>query len=91
MELRNCRDSSSAALPEHRQGSVHEFVEDYNTATMPHKKYYNLNAYESAQMAKNRGKKKDSAKCVGFILTDTRYQKSGGGSQGELAVCPNVP
>mmetsp|Transcript_2181 Transcript_2181/g.5549 ORF Transcript_2181/g.5549 Transcript_2181/m.5549 type:complete len:268 (+) Transcript_2181:61-864(+) len=36
-----------------------EFVEDYNTATMPHKKYYNLNAYESAQMAKNRGKKKD--------------------------------
>jgi len=36
-----------------------EFIEDYNTATMPSKKYYNLTAWENQQIAK-RSKKQQS-------------------------------
>ena len=33
------------------------FCEDYNTATMPSKKYYNIQAWHAAEQAKGRKKK----------------------------------
>lgn len=37
-----------------------EFMEDYNTATLPHKKYYNMEAWEAWYNAKNRGKQESA-------------------------------
>ncbi len=40
-------------LPKHEERELFKtYVEDYNTATLPHKKYYNIAAYEAKQRAK---------------------------------------
>lgn len=36
-----------------------DYIEDYNTATMPSKKYYNLQVWEKEQLAKKANKRKD--------------------------------
>jgi len=51
-----------------------EFVEDYNTATMPHKKYYNLGSWDNEQSAKrqkkNRGAEADEARQLALTSFD---------------------
>ena len=47
----------------HHQGSVRRtFVEDYNTGTLPHKKYYDLAAYERKKTLKARGDDSEEVK-----------------------------
>lgn len=51
-----------------------EFVEDYNTATMPHKKYYNLQSWDNSQTAKrdkkSRGEAADEARQIALTSFD---------------------
>lgn len=44
-------------LPKHEERELFKtYMEDYNTATLPHKKYYNVAAYEAKQRAKAASK-----------------------------------
>lgn len=50
------------ALPKHEERELFKtYVEDYNTATLPHKKYYDVAAYEAKQRVKSA--KKQSVRC----------------------------
>lgn len=51
-----------------------EFAEDYNTATLPHKKYYDLEAWERAQAAEGRGKAEGDAE-PNFMLDEERRKQ----------------
>ncbi|ORY93352.1 hypothetical protein BCR43DRAFT_496772 [Syncephalastrum racemosum] len=45
-------------LPKHRRKELFiDFMDDYNTATMPHEKYYNLGRWEARQEAIRMGEK----------------------------------
>ena len=47
-----------------------QFCEDYNTATMPHEKYYNYDAWEQAEYDKQKKQQQPSSSSA--ILSDER-------------------
>lgn len=53
-----------------------DFAEDFNTVTLPHKKYYNLEGWEAKQAKKRKAEDGDAAPAAYSIVDDERALQS---------------
>lgn len=59
------------ALPKHEERELFKtYIEDYNTATLPHKKYYDVASYEAKQRAKAAKKQSVRGHALCFVCVD---------------------
>ena len=55
---------TSQLCPDARKLNFYRFVEDYNTATLPHSKFYNMASYERQMNSLRNGNTADVISCV---------------------------
>lgn len=52
--LRDVKKTGMGGTKTEMRDLFRQFMEDYNTCTLPHEKYYNLDAYEAKELARRR-------------------------------------
>eukprot|EP00743_Colponemidia_sp_Colp-15_P005190 GILK01005585.1.p1 GENE.GILK01005585.1~~GILK01005585.1.p1 ORF type:complete len:268 (-),score=66.77 GILK01005585.1:79-852(-) len=74
--LREVKSTSTEMMSHYEERKFYaEYMEDYNTATLPHKKYYNLQAYEAKKAGKSDVKRSNKRSSAEANLNDEELRK----------------